>query len=404
MTNQEKTKRSYFTKFKNGYRFTALMLLNTLIGLFILNVCFFYYFKKIDSTAPNIISQRYYDINIASIYNMNYKEMNDLLKETWSRNYMYEPFAQFKERPYKGEYVNIDNNGFRHTKNQGPWPPKSESINIFLFGGSTTFGYGVSDNQTVASYLQEYLSENLGRDVRVYNFGRGYYYSTQELFLYLQLLKSGFVPDFAIFIDGLNDFGIYQNDEPHFSNRLRKLFDPETGEMTKKLISMTSLVRGAEMVRNMIAYRLPKKNLEQKNDPEKEINDNKIYNNPVVLDKIINRYLMNKKLIEAASNIFGVQPVFVWQPIPTYHFDLSYHPFLKGNFEGMNYQSYGYSRMAGLIKEKPMGSNFIWCADIQKEFKKPLYIDMVHYSPSFSKLFAEVIANQLVEKFNLKKN
>jgi len=245
--------------------------------------------------------------------------------------------------------------------------------------------------------LQEYLTEKLGRDVRVYNFGRGFYYSTQELFLYLQLLKSGFVPDFAIFIDGLNDFGFHQNDEPYFSNRLRELYDPDTGEMTIKLISMTSIVRGAEMVRNMIAYRLPKKNLEQKNCPEKETDENKIYHNSVVLDKVINRYLMNKKLIEANSNIFGVQPIFVWQPIPTYNYDPSYHPFLKGDFKELNYSRYGYIRMAALIKEKPMGSNFIWCADIQKDLKKPLYIDQVHYSPSFSKLFAEVIADQLVE-------
>ena len=280
MTNQEKATRSYFKKFLDGYHFTAIFLLNTLIGLILLNYFFFYYFKRIDSSAKNIISQQYYDINLELIYqDMSFREINDLLKETWSRNYMYEPFIQFKERPYKGDYVNIDNNGFRYTKNQGPWPPQSDSINIFLFGGSTTFGYGVSDNQTVASYLQEYLNEKLGQDVRVYNFGRGYYYSTQELFLYQQLLKSGFVPDFAIFIDGLNDFGFPNNDEPYFSDRLRKLFDPDTVEMTKKLISMTSLVRGAEMVRNLIASRLPKKNIEQKNDPEKEINENNIYNN-----------------------------------------------------------------------------------------------------------------------------
>ena len=129
-----------------------------------------------------------------------------LLKETWSRPFMYEPFTQFKERPYRGNYVNIDNNGFRYTKNQGPWPPQSQNINIFLFGGSTTFGYGVSDNQTIASYLQQYLNEKLGRNVRVYNFGRGFYYLSQERVLYEQLLTSGFVPDIAIFIDGLNDF------------------------------------------------------------------------------------------------------------------------------------------------------------------------------------------------------
>ena len=31
-----------------------------------------------------------------------------------------------------------------------------------------------------------------------------------------------------------------------------------------------------------------------------------------------------------------------------------------------------------------MGNNFIWCADIQKGLKEPLYVDQVHYS---AKLF-----------------
>lgn len=58
-----------------------------------------------------------------------------------------------------------------------------KQINIFIFGGSTTFSYGVKDEQTVALYLQEFLSNKLGRDVKVYNFGRIYYYYTQEQIL-----------------------------------------------------------------------------------------------------------------------------------------------------------------------------------------------------------------------------
>ena len=201
---------------------------------------------------------------------MSRSEIDNLLKETWSRTYVYEPFTQFKERPYKGHYVNVDKNGFRYTKNQGPWPPQSKSINVFLFGGSTTFGYGVSDNQTIASYLQEYLTEKLGSDVRVYNFGRGYYYLTQERLLYEQLLKSGFIPDLAIFIDGINDFA-FNNNEPFFTDRLRQLFATGTVEMSIKFISMTPLGQAAGIVRDKIASLFPKKEIKQLNDPREGI-------------------------------------------------------------------------------------------------------------------------------------
>ena len=70
------------------------------------------------------------------------------------------------------KYINVDENGFRMTKNQGPWLPSPKYFNVFLFGGSTTFGYGIPDHQTIASYLQEFLSiVPLGKEARVYNFG-----------------------------------------------------------------------------------------------------------------------------------------------------------------------------------------------------------------------------------------
>ena len=38
--------------------------------------------------------------------------MNCLMKlMAWP--HVYEPYTQFKERPYRGKYVNVDENGFR---------------------------------------------------------------------------------------------------------------------------------------------------------------------------------------------------------------------------------------------------------------------------------------------------
>jgi len=376
-----------------GYSITALTLLSTLVAIVLINAIIFLVSTVKDHFAANPVSTKYGNTATAVVYpGLNEHEINDLLKETWSRPYIFEPFTQFKERPYQGRYVNVDGNGFRITKNQGPWPPQSSSLNIFLFGGSTTFGYGVADDQTISSYLQDYLTDGLHRDVRVYNFGRGFYYSTQERILYENLLAYGFVPDIAIFIDGLNDF-YYVSNEPMFTDQIRDFVDhgpKKDNDKTSRFLSSTSLGR------SMLSL-FSKPSSKEKPKQQTEVN----YNDPEVINNVIKRYLANKNLIEGVSKAFGVKPLFVWQPVPTYHYDQQYHLFSAGGYGQHSYSQYGYEHMAELIKKNPLGDNFVWCADMQKDSKEALYIDKLHYSASFSKQFAATIAGQLIGQYRL---
>jgi hypothetical protein len=66
----------------------------------------------------------------------------------------------------------------------------------------------------------------------------------------------------------------------------------------------------------------------------------------------------------------------------------------------VNYSQYGYGLMADFEKENTMGNNFIGARIFKVGLEK---VDQIHYSASFSKLIAEVIVNQFVEKFNLGK-
>lgn len=100
-------------------------------------------------------------------------------------------------------------------EDEGPWPPAKSNLNIFVFGGSTTFGYGIADGETIASALQRKLANSSSKPIRIYNFGRGHYYSTQERILFSNLLGAGTVADVAVFIDGLNEF-YYRKDAPQY--------------------------------------------------------------------------------------------------------------------------------------------------------------------------------------------
>ena len=97
--------------------------------------------------------------------------------ETWEwRGYEYNEMSQFREAPFSGRFVNVSEQGYRRGLRAHPWPPSSDAFNIFVFGGSTTFGYGMPDWQTVTAFMEEILQEQAEIPVRIYNFGRAYFF------------------------------------------------------------------------------------------------------------------------------------------------------------------------------------------------------------------------------------
>jgi hypothetical protein len=390
-------------KISEYYKTVALIFLGTVILLLLVNIGSFFILQMrnyLYQRENNPVIRKYGDSRIYKVYpDLDEKSVRVLLDETWHREkpFMYEPFVQFKERLYQGKYVNIDANGFRITKNQGPWPPDNKKFNIFMFGGSTTFGYGIPDDQTISSYLQGILSNKLKRDIRVYNFGRAWYYSTQERILFERLLTAGFIPDMVIFVDGLND-SYHLLDEPHFTNQLGQLMDGSEMDYKSVILKKLPMYKFAIYLKQKLFTGKVEKKEDNKRSIQKDINPEAL---PVT---VINRYLTNKKIIEAICDRYKIQPIFVWQPVPTYKYDLNYHSF---SYEGEDLERiYRINKVYKYFAEytkRPKEINFFWCADMQEELKEPLYIDNTHYSAKMSEMFASYIANLLIERNLLKK-
>ena len=373
-------KKEYFlpNRALNIYKFIAINFLSAFLLFAFINI--FLYGYQVIKDVCFYKNQIFFSYNepLKEIYpDLMGREVNLLLYETWSRPYVYESYTQFKERPFKGQFVNVNEAGFRLTKNQGPWPPDLTNLNIFLFGGSTTFSYGLPDNQTIASYLQEmFLSQPL-RKICVYNFGRGNYFSSQEKILFQELLGSGFVPDIAIFIDGLNDFYYFDN-EPLFTQRFKKFVDNK-GKTLLVDLPLINIIKDIKKVADV--------------QPDKST---EIYDDKELLEKVVKRYISNKKLIESTARVFNVKTLFIWQPVPTYKYDLKYHIFSGKGFGKFLYSKYGYEVMENYVRKNNMGKNFLWLADIQEDVKKPLYVDIDHYSAELSEEIAKRIYNFLV--------
>lgn len=359
---------------RDAYRTAALILLNTSILLLVVNVVLFVYFQvSRRDTNSNVVFEKYGAAWVTSRYpELNGEQVQELLAETWSLHLTYEPYTEFRERPFQGTWVTVDPRGFRVSHNQGPYPPSEEYFNVFVFGGSTTFGYGLPNDSTIPSYVQELLPSP--QTVRVYNWGRGFYFSSQERILSEALLVSGVVPDLAVFIDGLNEFH-YAEDRPRLSSRLELFVE---GWELVKAIPMIRLMLplGADVSAGSIreATRLVAEIRSQENG---EYLKNR-YTDPGLVDRILERYRRNKTLIENAFKAYNVPVVFVWQPVP----------------DQATFAAFGYPKMANLHREGALGPNFVWCADVPD----PVYVDGVHYSGGTSRRIAQCIVSNIVER------
>ena len=150
--------------FSRRYKKLSFFLLNVVVVFVVLNGLLALLYWAYDSFLPHTDVEKKYGIEkLAQVYPArSEEEIRALLRETWSRPVIYEPFTQFREKEFQGRFVNVAPQGFRVSQNQGAWPPAKTDFNIFLFGGSTIFGYGVSDNETLASRIQATLPLTVG--------------------------------------------------------------------------------------------------------------------------------------------------------------------------------------------------------------------------------------------------
>ena len=93
---------------------------------------------------------------------------------------------------------------FKYTTISGPYnvrKSKGESINnsAWFFGGSTMWGTGTSDNQTIPSHF------NILTNFPVYNFGESGWDSRQSLNQLINAIGDNHYPSKVVFYDGAND-------------------------------------------------------------------------------------------------------------------------------------------------------------------------------------------------------
>lgn len=310
------------------------------------------------------------------------QKVRDMLAETWGgRQLVYQPFSEYREPAFEGEYVNVAPEGFR--RNSKTQPDKlverddSDAPVVFVFGGSTTFGYGVADDQTIPARLQELLRKSLHPETTVYNLGNAFDYSTVERIRFFSLLTRGVAPDAAVFIDGLNDF--YFLDSPDRSVSSDQI------EYRSRNFTYGFIIRKAAdfLLRQFRTVQLIRKltDEEQAELPGKDVSEEDVL-------PAARRMLANRALIRGAAARFGVPVLFVQQPVPALNAPEAEDTLGRHKASGV-----GYAVLEGLLKTTPPEDDLLQLQRLSVEGVN--YVDSVHYSPRFNLAIAEPIAEQI---------
>jgi hypothetical protein len=155
-----------------GYRATALILLNTLVLLVSIEavaaVAWWLWGHDREPFRPRVPA--YY---ASQDWGAGYLREADTIDHV-----AYAPYVMWKTEPHQGRFVSVDGDGHRTTPGAQCGPG---SYTVFMFGGSTMWGFGVPDWGTLPAYVQSEFAKSAGKPLCVRNFGQPGWVSAQSV-------------------------------------------------------------------------------------------------------------------------------------------------------------------------------------------------------------------------------
>jgi hypothetical protein len=293
-------------RIKALYQGTAIILLNTALLLACLEL------------AASVIAglglvPSYWDVTLARYLELPYYREQEWAEAYWheaksAEAYQYHAYVVWRHKPFVGNLVNISPEGIRKTPGANC---TDDAYTVYMFGGSSMWGWGSPDWGTIAAYLQSGLDRVMERPVCVVNFGEDAYVSTQSLVALKLQLQQGNIPDDLIFYDGVNDvYAAYESGQPgshpmfeHIASR----FEEREGGLTLWLKGTNMFWLAKELVRTYGDSRL----LEGERPLADEKNEEDLKG---LAQSVADRYLGNYDIVSRLAGEYGFRYYFFWQP------------------------------------------------------------------------------------------
>lgn len=320
--------------------------------------------KKLTVKSPP--ASLYHKMHVLTRPDSSVQTCTSIANQIWEANkYTYEPWLMFRVSDYSSTYVNVKGFQRKSIPTEVINPGAKDTIDIFFFGGSTMYGWNLSDAETIPSQVLSIYKRNYpsGKSVRIRNYGITYYYSKQELMLLSKLIFEGERPDIVIFMDGLNDFypsRLLYYDRPYFAYAMQQVLDDKMFEKSRRTIVDSS---------------------------EQFYTDIPGIPSSVYYQQLYDKYLSHVRHGTILANHVGAKSYFFCQPVPFFNYpNRKYDPIgHKGNMGRINFI---YPQ---LRKQQDSLSNFVFLGDMLQHEKGFPFIDQLHYSPAFIKKIAENI-------------
>lgn len=322
--------------------------------------------------------------------------------ETWFEQYMveakkifrhmaWEPYVYWRAKSFHSQYINIHADGHRKTwnkVNQG-----KELFTVYMFGGSTVWGWGARDEYTIPSWVSKMLNQKLptNYNISVVNCGQLGYVSTQEVFSLIKQLKTGSSPSFVVFYDGLNDiFSAYQSGIAGLpQNELdRKQVFEKSG-----LNLRTRLIQKKSYLYQLVNARMDSQEIDQSIENYFKIKQ--------LAQEVSGIYFKNIEIISALADHFMFDHLNYWQPIlftkktPS-HFEqglLEHHQFWKPLAD----------EVAVCMARSRIETNcFFNINHLLDDQERTLFIDPWHLSETGNEIVARRISEDILASVNVR--
>lgn len=295
--------------------------------------------------------------------------------KTW-KNLQYIPYRMWSRPAFLGKWTNVNSLGDRVT-HYNVDENMEGAKKIFMFGGSTIWGTGSPDWQTIPSYVAKLLNEENPRYL-VRNYGETGYVASQGLNRLISEIKQGNIPDLVVFYSGINDAStgaraLLALETPSYHlymEQFKRTFKRSKRGMLCSIFEASYTFRAINLLKDKL---LPAQGLRW----EETIEEDDLRE---AVDKTTQSWFTNYKIASSIGKEYDFGVILILQPnlsSGSKKFQDYEKKFLEG---GLGSIDAVYDRIREIIIEtNPVGVYDL--SDVFREVDEPVYIDWAHIGP-----------------------
>jgi hypothetical protein len=345
---------------------------------------------------------------------VSYYSSQDWAERFWyefrlSRKLQFYPYVGWRRAPFKGQTIEVDQNGVRLTPGADC---SAKSFKVFTFGASEMWGTGSPSWGTIPAHLQKGLEKLRPGPVCVTNFAESAHVSMQNVIMLLMQLRSGNVPDVVLFYTIADDiYSAYQSGRPGVIENLDQIAARFEGRQETPTFTFVDRLRKtySYSLIDQLMSKLTIANPQQKNEPTagKLVTYESMEVDVAMLSDLVAReYFGSYKIVSALAQEYGFKYYFFVPPTIA----LGNKP-LTPEEQEMKYKEESetaHRRLSTSVydiveRESSKYPNFYSMIDAFDQYDSLMWIDGSHATPIGNQVIAEKMLTVIQARSSVEK-